>query len=64
MALILWLLIFCCGCKAMIYGAPVHYLIKKGYSVSDLVMTLFDWMTDTDVVTSRLTASFWAGLLA
>jgi len=64
MALILELLIFCCGCKAMFYGTPVQYLIQKGYNWSDLVMTLFDCLTDRDVATLRLTASLWAGLLA
>ena len=46
MALILGLLIFCYGCKAMFYGTPIQYLIKKGYSWSDLVMTLSDCLTD------------------
>jgi hypothetical protein len=48
----------------MFYGTPVQYLIKEGYNWSDLVMTLFDCLTDRDVATLRLTASLWAGLLA
>jgi hypothetical protein len=45
MALIVGLLIFCCGCKAMFWGTPIQYLVKKVYSWSDLVMTLVNCLT-------------------